>query len=66
MDLKKLHTILNDRSIVETEPLKDDGATHMDDIPMLPGHFGGNRKDPHQVKVDSVKFTKGTPKQKVF
>lgn len=66
MDLKKLHTILNDRSIVETEPLKDDGATHMDDIPMLPGHFGGNRKDPHQVKVDSVKFTKETPKHRTF
>lgn len=30
----------------------DDGATHMEDIPMVPGHFGGNRKDPKQVEIE--------------
>ena len=30
----------------------DDGATHMEDIPMVPGHFGGNKKDPKQVEIE--------------
>lgn len=35
--------------------ITDDGATHMEDIPTTPGHYGGNEKDPKQEKLSFQK-----------